>query len=74
MSPEPRDEIGSADSVVLNLQAQVCGVGFTTHAHLAGLRVLGRIGQRFCDNVIGGDFGGLGQPPVDRDVQINRDR
>jgi hypothetical protein len=38
------------------------------------VRVLGDVGQRFRDEVVGGDLDGLGRPPVELDDHAHRQR
>ena len=47
---------------------------FDLDVHDRGVRVLGGVGQRLGDHVVGGDLDLLGQPPVDPHVRARRGR
>jgi hypothetical protein len=53
-------EVCAAASVVADAHAQVPVTGDQLDVDNGGVRVLGRIGQRLGDHVVGGDFDRLG--------------
>ena len=66
--------ISPAAAVVADAQAK----GMVGRLHVdvndGGVRVLGRIGQRFRDHVVGGDLHPLRQPRDTTDVELGRNR
>lgn len=71
--PGALPHVGSADSVVVNRQREGVILRLSRHGHLGGPRVLGGVGQCFGHNVIRTDFDGVGQAPVDLEVEGDRD-
>jgi hypothetical protein len=66
-------EVGAAEPVVADAHAQgvlVCG---DLNVDGGGVRVLGGIGQRLRDHVVGGDLGLFGQPSCHLNIQVDRD-
>src|SRR4029078_2826600 len=68
----PFVRVGTTDSVVGNREAQGRTIGLDVHPPLGCLCVFCRVRERFRDNVIGGDFGGIGQPLVNAEVKFHR--
>jgi hypothetical protein len=67
-------EVGAAAAVVADADSQYTGVGVGGHLVVDdGGGVLGRVGQRLRDDVVGGELNRLGQPPVDADVEADGD-
>ena len=64
----------SADPVVAHLDAGVAVAAPELDADLRRLRVLGHVGERLGDHVIGGRLDGIGKPLVDADVELDRQR
>ena len=50
------------------------GVSFDGHDDRRGARMLGRVGQRLGDDVVGADLHPIGQPFLEAQVELNRDR
>ena len=67
-------EVGAAGAVVADRDPQDVTAGFGLDGDGGGAGVLGRVGQRLGDQVICADLDLVGQPPVDADVGIDRDR
>ena len=57
----------------LNRQRRLA-VGLDAHVDLGRLCVLGDVGERFGNDVIGGHFGRLGQPSMDGEVEFDSHR
>src|ERR671934_1686736 len=64
---------GAADAVVADRQVQAAVVGPHVDVGDRRLRVLGGVGQRLGDDVVGGDLDRLGQPRLDVHVELDRD-
>jgi hypothetical protein len=66
-------EVGAAAAVVADAQVQDA----VTFGHLdigaGGAGVLGGVGECLGDGVVGGGLDRFGQPPVDLDVELDRD-
>ena len=67
-------EVGAADAVVADRDAKDFASDLDLDADGLGAGVLGRIGQRFSDEVIGADLYRLRQPPSRRYLQVDGDR
>jgi len=62
----------AADPVVADEQGQLRTLGVDHHRHLRRARVLGRVGRRLRDDVVGGDLDGIGQSRADLEVELTR--
>jgi hypothetical protein len=66
-------QVGTADAVVAHREPKLTGDRVDADFHAGGVRVLGRIGQRLEDNVVGGHLHTLGQPGVGAKVERHGD-
>ncbi|HYZ53482.1 MAG TPA: hypothetical protein VE733_08280 [Streptosporangiaceae bacterium] len=67
-------EAGAAAPVVADADVQEAVAGGHLDIGDGGVPVLGRVGQRLGDRVVGGELDRLGQPILHLDVQADRDR
>jgi len=68
------DWIGPTAAIVADAQAKDTAGRLHVDVNERGVRVLGRIGQRFGDHVVGGEFHPLRQPRRTPHVELNRNR
>ena len=73
ISPEPFRELAPP---IPSSQIDRLGASWVTRArlHLGGLSVLGRISERLGHHIVSGCLNGVGQPLLDRDVEVDRYR
>ncbi len=70
--PEPPAVRGAADAVVGDLDRQAPAVVGGGHADLAAVRVLGGVRERLAGHEVGGALDLVGEPPVERQLEVRR--
>ena len=72
--PGAPGRIGAPDAVVRDLDDRAAVAAADRDGDTRRRRVLGDVGQRLGDDVVGGRLDGLGQAPVERDGDVDRHR